>query len=109
MASRTAHLTPEDGLVRLPGPGGERFVSLFEQAGLEVELYAPRGNDPQQPHDRDELYVVIRGSGMFFDGVTRREFGPGHLLFVPAGVEHRFEEFTDDLAVWVVFFGSAGS
>jgi hypothetical protein len=27
---------------------------------------------------------------------------------VPAGVEHRFEQFTDDLAVWVVFFGPEG-
>lgn len=33
---------------------------------------------------------------------------PGDFLFVPAGVEHRFEEFTDDLAVWVVFYGPDG-
>jgi quercetin dioxygenase-like cupin family protein len=32
-------------------------------------------------------------------------FGPGDLLWVPAGVVHRFKDFTDDLAVWVVFFG----
>ena len=36
------------------------------------------------------------------------DFGPGDLLFVPAGVEHRFEEFSDDLAVWVVFYGPDG-
>jgi mannose-6-phosphate isomerase-like protein (cupin superfamily) len=39
---------------------------------------------------------------------SRLRFSPGDLLFVWAGVEHRFEEFTDDLAVWVVFYGPEG-
>jgi hypothetical protein len=30
------------------------------------------------------------------------------VLFVPASVEHRFEDFTDDLVVWVVFYGQEG-
>jgi hypothetical protein len=29
-------------------------------------------------------------------------------MFVAAGVEHRFEDFTDDLAVWVMFYGPEG-
>ena len=32
----------------------------------------------------------------------------GEALFVPAGVEHRFEDFTDDFAAWVVFYGPEG-
>jgi mannose-6-phosphate isomerase-like protein (cupin superfamily) len=40
--------------------------------------------------------------------VARHCFGPGDLLFVRAGVEHRFEEFSDDLAVWVSFYGPDG-
>ena len=35
----------------------------------------------------------------------RHRFAPGDLLFVPAGVEHRFEEFSDDFAAWVFFYG----
>ena len=38
----------------------------------------------------------------------RHQFGPGDALFVPADVEHRFEEFSDDLSMWVVFWGPAG-
>jgi mannose-6-phosphate isomerase-like protein (cupin superfamily) len=45
---------------------------------------------------------------MFLNGNTRHAFGPGDLLFVPAGVVHRFEDFTDDLAVWVIFYGPEG-
>lgn len=92
-------------LARLPGPDGERFAPVLEHDGLLVEIYAPRGRDPQQPHTRDELYVVVEGSGEFVNGDAREAFGPGDVLFVPAGVVHRFENFTDDLAVWVVFYG----
>ena len=71
-------------------------------------LYAPTGVDPQTPHPRDELYVVMRGAGWFVNGDTREPFGPGDILHVPAGVQHRFEEFTDDFATWVVFYGPEG-
>ncbi|MDP9475495.1 MAG: cupin domain-containing protein [Actinomycetota bacterium] len=92
----------------LPGPGGERFARVLEHGSMEVEVYAPRGSDPQTPHARDELYVVVRGSGRFVNGQGRHAFGPGDVLLVPAGVEHRFEDFTEDLVVWVVFYGPEG-
>jgi mannose-6-phosphate isomerase-like protein (cupin superfamily) len=100
--------TVEEGLSRLPGADGERFAALFRHGTLEVEIYAPRGRDPQQLHRRDEVYIVARGSGAFFNGSARHPFGPGDLLFVPAGVAHRFEEFTADLVVWVIFYGPDG-
>ena len=101
-------LTVHESLTLLPGPAGERYVELFKHGTLSIELYAPRGNDPQTPHTRDEVYVVARGSGFFSNGSARHRFAPGDLLFVPAGVVHRFEEFTDDLAVWVMFYGPEG-
>jgi mannose-6-phosphate isomerase-like protein (cupin superfamily) len=101
-------LTVPEGLAKLPGPAGERYVELFQHGTLSVELYAPRGRDPQKPHTRDEVYVIVQGSGSFLNGDTRHRFGPGDLLFVPAGVVHRFEDFTDDLAMWVVFYGPEG-
>lgn len=102
------HLAVPDGLARLPGPLGERYVELFRHGTLSVELYAPRGDDPQSPHTRDEVYVVVEGRGTFLNGAERHPFGPGDVLFVPAGVVHRFEEFSDDLAVWVFFYGPEG-
>jgi mannose-6-phosphate isomerase-like protein (cupin superfamily) len=102
------HLTLAEGLTRLPGPNGERFVELFGHGTLSVELYAPRGHDPQSPHTRDEVYVVAAGRGQFRNGQIRHSFGPGDVLFVPAHATHRFEEFSDDLAVWVFFYGPEG-
>lgn len=83
-------------------------MELFRRGTLSIELYAPRWNDLQEPHQKDEVYVVLQGQGMFLNGHDRHPFGPGDLLFVPAGVTHRFEDFTDDLTVWVIFYGPAG-
>ncbi len=95
-------------MARLPGPEGKRFATVLEHGSLTVEIYAPRGTDPQQPHTRDEAYIVVQGSGEFINGENREAFTPGDFLFVPAGVEHRFINFTDDLIVWVIFYGPEG-
>lgn len=100
--------TVAESLRLLPGEGGERFVKVLEHGSMEVEIYAPQGTDPQTPHSRDELYFVVSGSGEFVNGPDRHSFGPGDALFVPAGVEHRFENFTQDFATWVVFYGPEG-
>ena len=104
----TTSLAPADWLARLPGPDGTRSVLAVERGTLTVKLYAPRGLDPQQPHVRDEGYVVGRGRGTFVHGEHRHAFGPGDFLFASAGLPHRFEEFSDDFAVWVIFYGPDG-
>jgi mannose-6-phosphate isomerase-like protein (cupin superfamily) len=97
-----------EALKHLPAPEGKRFATVFEHGSLSVEIYAPRGADPQQPHTRDEIYFVTAGSGEYVCGATRTKFAPTDLLFAAAGLEHRFENFTDDLAVWVIFYGPGG-
>jgi mannose-6-phosphate isomerase-like protein (cupin superfamily) len=52
--------------------------------------------------------VVAAGSGWFVSAETRRPFEAGEVLFVPAGVVHRFEDFSDDFATWVFFYGPEG-
>ena len=87
---------------------GRRSALLLEHGSLELRYYAPRGTDPQTPHSRDELYVVAAGRGWFVRGAERVPFEPGDALFVAAGVEHRFEDFTDDFGTWVIFYGPEG-
>ena len=96
---------------RIPGPAGEHAVSLLRRGTLNAMLslgrFAPLPR-PTTPHTQDEVYVVIHGRGIFFHDGKREPFEAGDLLFVAAGTEHRFEDFTDDLAVWVVFYGPDG-
>jgi mannose-6-phosphate isomerase-like protein (cupin superfamily) len=81
---------------------------LLERGSLELGYYKPDGIDPQQPHTQDEIYIVQSGSGHFVLGDERQPFETGEALFVPAGVVHRFEEFTDDFSAWVIFYGPEG-
>ena len=89
----------------LPIPEGRLSAEVFADGDLEIRLYAPKGRDPQQPHDRDELYVVARGSGHFRVGDTLTAIEQGALVFAAAHDVHRFEDFSEDFAVWVVFYG----
>ena len=84
------------------------FVELFRHGTLAVEYYAPEGEDRQTPHARDEVYVVVAGTGWFVNGDARHRFEPGQVLFVPAGVAHRFEDFSAGFATWVFFYGPDG-
>jgi mannose-6-phosphate isomerase-like protein (cupin superfamily) len=95
-------ITPEAAEARLDT---QRYVTIFKRGGLELEYYKPIGHDPQQPHTRDEIYFVISGSGWFVRDGRRQRFGPGEVLYVPAQVPHRFEEFSDDFATWAIFSG----
>jgi mannose-6-phosphate isomerase-like protein (cupin superfamily) len=92
----------------IPTRDGKLYAELFCHGTLTVEIYAPKGTDLQQPHTRDELYIVVSGRGWFFVEGQRVEFSPGDALFAAAGEVHRFEDFTDDLIVWVVFYGPEG-
>ncbi len=102
---------------------GRATALLLAHGTMELRWFAPKQHDPQTPHDRDELYIVMSGTGVLmrgkesspFDdtsllvqGEDRVSFGPGDALFVPAGTVHCFEEFSDDFATWVMFYGPEG-
>ena len=103
----TDRLTPAAAL-RAIAAGDGRYGVLLSHGSMELGAYAPRDSDPQSPHEQDELYIVQAGSGYFRLEDERRPFAAGDVLFVPAGREHRFEDFTDDFMAWVVFWGPAG-
>jgi mannose-6-phosphate isomerase-like protein (cupin superfamily) len=81
---------------------------LLKHGTLEIGFYKPNVRDPQEPHEQDEVYVVQSGDGSFILGEQRQPFSAGDALFVPAGRPHRFEDFSDDFAAWVIFYGPEG-
>lgn len=101
-------------LAQLPGPAtakwpeGERFMPAFAHGSMKLEVYAPCGHDPQTPHVQDELYLILQGSGELVVEGTVFACMVGDALFVPAGAEHRFRNFSGDFATWVVFWGRDG-
>lgn len=89
-------------------PAADRYAEAIRHGTMNAGIYAPHSTDEQEPHDQDELYVVVSGSGFFVVGEERHPFGPGDLLFVEAGANHHFESFTPDFAVWAIFYGPTG-
>ena len=95
-----------------PEPG-RRSALLMAHGTMTVRFYAPKGIDPQTPHDQDEIYIVAAGRGHVLRGLSedtleRRAFGPGDAIFVAANEVHRFVDFSEDFATWVVFWGAKG-
>ncbi|HEX3383635.1 MAG TPA: cupin domain-containing protein [Mucilaginibacter sp.] len=84
------------------------FVKVMEHGSMFVEIYRPQKTDQQRPHKQDELYIIISGQGEFLNDGKRSSFAAGDVLFVRAGIKHRFENFSDDFATWVIFYGPEG-
>ena len=83
-------------------------MEVFTHGSLSVEIYKPDQIDLQEPHTRDEVYIVSSGSGIFVHEGARKNIRRGDFLFVPAGDQHRFVDFTEDFSTWVIFYGPLG-
>jgi len=92
----------------IPTPAGERSVLVLKRGTLDVKLSIPVPPNEQTPHEQDEIYAVIRGRGVLVHDGKRDPFESGDLLFVAAGVEHHYEDFSENLALWRVFYGALG-
>jgi mannose-6-phosphate isomerase-like protein (cupin superfamily) len=81
------------------------WIEHFKVPALSVGTYCiPAGGvDDQSPHTEDEIYVVTAGQARISAPQGVAEVGPGSVIFVPAGEEHRFIDVTEDLVLIVVF------
>ena len=72
---------------------------------MSVEYFVPEEIDSQQPHLQDEIYVIVSGNSEFCRNGEIINCGTWDGIFVPAGMEHRFINFSKDFATWVIFYG----
>ena len=116
-------VTPREAC-EAPVEPGQISALMLQHGSMQLRWYAPSHFDPQTPHDRDELYVVAAGSALFMRAKESTPFGheegmglhgnewvpvgPGDVLFVPAGTQHRFEAMSLDFGTWVIFYGPEG-
>jgi mannose-6-phosphate isomerase-like protein (cupin superfamily) len=89
-------------------PDGVFDVEALAHGTMSLQVFAPRGEDRQQPHRQDELYIVASGSSDFFREGERERVVAGDALFVRAGTEHRFAYMSEDFVTWVIFWGPEG-
>jgi mannose-6-phosphate isomerase-like protein (cupin superfamily) len=87
---------------------GKRYLEFLRVSAMSAGIYVlpAGGTDPQKPHHEDEMYYVIRGQARMRAGSEDQAVSEGSIIFVAAGVEHRFYEITEELTV-LVFFAPA--
>ena len=102
------HITIEEAKTLLGQGKPSPFIVLLKHGSMQVEYFAPREKDNQQPHSQDEIYVIASGDSVFFRNSERLHCKTGDVLFVPAGTQHCFENFSADFATWVIFYGREG-
>ncbi len=95
-------------LIAQQAAGSQPYLEFLKHSSLSVGLYVlPAGSiDGQQPHTEDEVYYVVSGRGIFTHADEERPVQTGSVLFVAAGVEHRFHSITEALSI-IVFFAPA--
>lgn len=97
-----------EAIEQLKQESNKTFTVVMQHGSMSVEYFSPQKTDTQTPHEQDELYIVARGHGNFNRNGEKLDCKAGDVLFVPAGMDHRFEQFSDDFATWVVFYGPKG-
>lgn len=84
---------------------GKRYHEFLSVPDLSAGLYVldAGATDTQSPHTEDELYYVVEGRARVTVGDDVRDIEPGSLVFVGAGVFHRFHDITERLVLLVAF------
>jgi mannose-6-phosphate isomerase-like protein (cupin superfamily) len=84
------------------GTGGYEVV--HESSGIQIGVYVLVAPEPdrQQPHEWDEVYVVLEGRGTLQVEGEDIQLEEGGAAFVKAGAEHRFVGY-EGLSLLVVF------
>lgn len=100
-----------DDLVARRRAGAARYREFLREPAMSLGLYGlpAGGEDPQPSHGEDEVYVVIEGRAVLRVAGEDRAVGPGSVVYVPAGVDHRFHSIDEDLEVLVLFAPAEGS
>lgn len=89
---------------------GRAYMEFLRAPDISAGLYelSMGQKDLQSPHGEDEIYYVVEGKATFRASGETTKVRRGSVLYVRAGVEHRFEEITEDLKILVVFAASHG-
>lgn len=87
------------------------YSEFLTTPNLSVGLYElPSGdNDPQQPHTEDEVYIILRGKGKIRVSEDVRDVAPGSVVYITAGVKHKFFNIIETITMLVIFSPARGT
>lgn len=98
----------ESAITALKKERDKKFTTVLQHGSMQVQYFTPENIDTQTPHLQDEIYIITSGHSSFYRDGETTVCKTGDVLFVPAGMEHRFINFSTDFATWVIFYGPSG-
>ena len=86
------------------------YREFLDVPALSLGMFSASAGDvdEQEPHDRDEVYVVLAGEAVLDVAGVPHAVSTGSVAYVPAGVRHRFAQVHTALRVLVFFAGTRG-
>ncbi len=90
---------------------GHPYLEFLRVPSMSAGIYelAAGSEDPQEPHTEDEVYYVVKGRSAIQVGGANRVVSEGSIIYVPAGIEHRFFDIEEDLTLLVFFAPPEGA
>jgi quercetin dioxygenase-like cupin family protein len=84
---------------------GNAYLEFLRVASMSAGVYILRAGSPdgQSPHRQDELYYVLHGKARMRAGAQDQAVRPGSIIFIAAGVEHRFYDIEEEITLLVLF------
>ena len=84
---------------------GNAYLEFLRIPSMSAGVYVLEAGsaDRQSPHRQTELYYVLRGKGRMRAGTQDEAVRPGTVIFVAAGVEHRFYDIEEEISLLVMF------
>jgi mannose-6-phosphate isomerase-like protein (cupin superfamily) len=98
-------------LIEQQGESGRTYYEFLNEGTLSMGRYVlpAGGNDPQQPHNEDEVYYILSGQAMIRVGEEERSVQAGSIVYVAAQIVHFFHSITQDLDILVFFAPGEGT
>ena len=90
-----------EALSQLDKQGGY-FIDFITKTQIQAGILRlhPGDKDTQEPHHVDEVYYVIRGSGLINLNGRDHAVQQGSCIFVKSGTKHTFYGNSEDLVVF---------
>jgi len=84
---------------------GRSYLEFLRVPAISAGVYVlPAGApDPQKPHNEDEIYYVVSGKAKMRIGTDECPVGEGSVIYVEAGLEHRFFDIEKEVVALVIF------
>ena len=88
--------------------GNEYFHTFINRTNLAVGVLVlqPGEEDTQEPHENDEVYLILKGNGFLKIKDKDYPISKNKIYFVAKNIEHYFHQNSKELVVLYFFGGS---